>query len=68
MLKFFSGRAFTMLVEVAGVWFTVQVLSQNEYLGKLETNVFVLILNYVISKFLVFRDWNRKNEINSKDL
>lgn len=61
MVKFFSGRGFTMLVEVAGVWLAVQVFSWNEYLGKILTNVLVLILNYLISAFLVFRDQQKKD-------
>jgi len=52
---FAGGRVFTMLLEIAGVYLLVNVLGQYPLLGKIETEVVVVILNYIISKFLVFR-------------
>ncbi len=53
-IKFISGRIFTMIVEIVGVWLMVEQLSLNEYTSKLTVQIIVLILNYVISKFFVF--------------
>lgn len=55
MSKFIGARLGTMLIEVGGVWLAVSVFNQNEMIGKLETQILVLIGNYFISKFLVFR-------------
>jgi len=54
-IGFIGGRLITMIVEIAGVWLLVSVLTFNEYLSKLFMNIIVLILNYIISKFFVFK-------------
>ena len=53
--SFVGGRVFTMLLELAGVYLLVNVLGQYPLLGKIETEVVVVITNYIISKFIVFR-------------
>lgn len=53
--KFVFGRLITMAVEVGGVPFCVEILHQPEMIAKLETQVIVTVVNYFISKFLVFR-------------
>ncbi len=52
--KFVGARLFTMAVEVGGVWLLYSVIGQNELLAKLETQIIVLIVNYLISRFIVF--------------
>lgn len=54
--KFIGGRLITMFIEVGGVFFLVNIIGQEEVLGKLETQVIVLVSNYFISKFIVFKD------------
>ena len=44
----------TLVIEVGGVWLAVSVIGQDKMIGKLETQVLVVIGNYFISKFLVF--------------
>lgn len=53
--KFISARFSTMLIEVGGVYLLVNILRQNEILGKAETQVIVFLLNYIISKNIVFK-------------
>ena len=53
--KFVGARLVTMVIEVGGVYLLVNVIGQDELLGKLETQVVVIVGNYFISKFLVFR-------------
>ena len=53
--KFVGARLFTMALEVFGVYFFVNLLGQYPLLGKVETQILVVIGNYLISKFLVFR-------------
>jgi putative flippase GtrA len=54
-IKFVGARLFTMVVEVGGVWLLAVSLSTNELLAKCATQVIVLIVNYIISKSLVFK-------------
>ena len=55
LMSFVGGRIITLIIEMAGVWFLVSILSFNEYLSKIFINIIVLILNYIISKFFVFK-------------
>ena len=52
--KFIAARAFSMLVELGGVWLLVEKLHMPEMGGKLVTQVIVIVLNYIFSKFFVF--------------
>lgn len=54
-MTFIGARLVTMVIEVGGVFLLVNVLGQEEVIGKLETQIIVLISNYLISKFLVFK-------------
>jgi len=54
-IKFVGARLLTMALEVGFVFLAVEVLKQDELLGKLASQVLVIIGNYFISKFLVFR-------------
>lgn len=54
-LKFIASRLFTLVLEFAGVYLTVTALGQDYRIGKGETIIVVIIVNYIFSKFLVFR-------------
>lgn len=58
--KFVLGRLVTMAVEVGGVPFCVEIIHQPEMIAKLETQVIVTVVNYFISKLLVFRNTGKK--------
>lgn len=53
--KFFGGRLTTMAIEVGGVWLLAEVIRMDEFLAKFATQFIVLILNFFISKYFVFR-------------
>lgn len=57
-VKFISARISTLLVEVGGVWFLVSIVGIDDLLSKMLITVMVLVLNYILSKFLVFRSEN----------
>lgn len=59
-IRFVLGRLVTMAVEVGGVPFCVEILHQPEMIAKLETQVIVIVVNYFISKFLVFKSTGGK--------
>lgn len=60
-LKFVGARGVTMIIEVGGVFLLYDIIGQNELVAKVETQVIVLVANYIISKFLVF-----KNKVNAR--
>ena len=61
-LKFIVSRLFTFILEYAGVKLFVDILGQDHRLGKAETIVVVIIVNYILSKLIVFRKNNRNKE------
>ena len=54
MLSFCSGRLFTLLVEEAILWIFISVLDFASIPVKIAAQVVVVVLNYVISKWIVF--------------
>ena len=54
-IKFVGSRLFTMAIEVGAVWLFVDILVLNALVGKAASQVLVIILNYIISKLIVFR-------------
>ena len=59
-VKFVLGRLVTMVVEVGGVPFCVELLGQPKMVAKLETQVIVMVVNYFISKLFVFKSSDNK--------
>ena len=55
LFAFLSSRLLTLILEMAIIWFGVQLLKQNPLVWKLIDNVVVVIFNYIISKLLVFK-------------
>lgn len=55
MASFYGGRVFTLVVEAVMMWLGRDVCGINYWVTKIVANVVVLILNYVISKLIVFR-------------
>lgn len=54
--RFIGARLATMVIEVGGVFVLYEILHQNEMVAKLATQVLVVIGNYFISRFIVFKD------------
>ena len=55
-LKFFSSRIGTLLMDMGTMFLLVTVLGINDKIAKLIVQVMVTVGNYVLSKFLVFRN------------
>ena len=53
--KFVGSRLFTMAIDVGVVFLFDNVLSWNATVGKAISQVIVIVVNYIISKALVFR-------------
>lgn len=58
LLLFFAARVFTLLVDTVLLYAMVERLGINQLLSKAAVNIIVIILNYIVSKFLIF---NRRN-------
>ena len=56
MVKFFAGRVATGVMDVAIMYLTVDLMGAPDMVMKILSNVLVIILNYFISKILVFRE------------
>jgi len=54
-IGFFSGRIMTGLLDTVIMYVSVDILAMDDLVMKILSNVLVVILNYVISKFIVFR-------------
>lgn len=52
--KFVLSRLFTLLVDMAIMFIFVTLLHLDDKIIKLITQVIVIVLNYILSKFLVF--------------
>ncbi len=54
--SFMLGRVFTLVVcDIGAYVFMTRVLHINEYITKLITQVLTIVLNYAISKLIVFK-------------
>ncbi|MBD5146183.1 MAG: GtrA family protein [Ruminococcus sp.] len=52
---FYGARAVTYFMELGFMILTVRVLHQNEYIMKLIAQIFILVINYLFSKLVIFR-------------
>lgn len=57
-VSFAGMRGITMLIEFFGVGFLVQYVHIPDMAGKLTLQVVVIVLNYIFSKFFIFKDKN----------
>lgn len=53
--SFYSARLVTYFAELGFMILTVDKLGQNEYIMKIIAQVFVLIVNYLFSKLVIFK-------------
>lgn len=52
--SFLGARILTGLLDVAIMYLTVDLLLQNPTVWKLISNIIVIIINYIASKFIIF--------------
>ncbi|WMJ88585.1 GtrA family protein [Anaerocolumna sp. MB42-C2] len=55
VIKFFGARLFSLIVEEAGLFLFVDLLSLNNLVVKAALAVIVIILNYFFSKLYIFK-------------
>ena len=52
---FFSARVFSVVVETALLWLFIEQFACDEKIIKIFTNIVVVVLNYVLSKKVIFK-------------
>ncbi|MEA5093478.1 MAG: GtrA family protein [Sedimentibacter saalensis] len=55
-LKFISARFTTMIIEVVGLIVFTEIFMIDDFLSKILIQLIVLVLNYILSKLLVFKN------------
>lgn len=55
MLSFFGFRVLSLGIDLITMWVCISLLALHPLLSKVIANIFVLILNYVFSKFFIFK-------------
>ena len=60
--EFVAARLSTLVIETVLLWIFVDKLHVNDLIMKIITNVIVVILNYVFSKFIIFKKKNKAPE------
>lgn len=56
--KFLMARLGTFVFEMAGLWLMIDGLGWNEWIPKYLMTILVIVLNYVLSKWMVFKKTN----------
>ncbi|WP_405264720.1 GtrA family protein [Methanobrevibacter sp.] len=55
IILFFSGRLFSGIVDTALMFLFIDLLLVSDSISKIVIQIIVVILNYIISKFIVFK-------------
>ena len=55
MISFYAGRVITLVIEEVILFVFIDVLGGNSIVVKIIAQVIVIVLNYVISKLLIFK-------------
>jgi putative flippase GtrA len=53
--KFTATRIFSVIIDVAFMWFFVEIIKLDDGIVKLINGVIIAVLNYILTKLLVFR-------------
>ena len=54
-ITFLGARVISGLMDIAIMWIAVDTMGYNDLIIKLLSNVLVVIINYILSKFLIFK-------------
>lgn len=61
-VQFYGARLVSYFLELGYLLLTIDYLGFNAYIMKLTAQIFVLVINYIFSKFVIFRNKDRKKE------
>jgi len=54
-LKFIAARIFSGLFDTASMMILVNLLAVNDMVAKILVNILVVVINYVLSKWIIFK-------------
>lgn len=54
-MSFFGCRISTLIVESVLLYFFITIIGCDKYIVKLPLNIFVVLINYILSEFIVFK-------------
>lgn len=55
LFSFISSRIFTGILDLIFMFISVSILCLNDFLMKIISNIIVIIINYILSKTLIFK-------------
>lgn len=55
-ITFLCSRLATFVIDTALMILLIGILSINDFIAKCMVNIVVIIVNYILSKFIVFKD------------
>ena len=67
MVSFFSCRIATLLNDMFVYWFGCNVLHLNDFIVKCIAQVIIIVLNFILSKLIVFRKKKNTKEEEKKN-
>ena len=67
-VEFFGARGLACGIDMGGMYFLVSILDANKNIAKLVITLIVIIVNYILSKFWIFKDNGNKEFCNSNSL
>ncbi len=67
IFDFFSCRLATGLIDILLMFIFVEKLQFNDVLIKIVANIVVIILNYVLSKLVIFKEKDGKNRVFNRE-
>lgn len=59
-IKFFISRLSTLLIDMMSMYILVSLIGINDKISKILVQFIVLVLNYILSKFLVFKKEDKR--------
>ena len=65
LFSFITARVLTLFFETGIIFLAVEVFSWHDMIGKIIGQIFVIISNYLLSKFLIFN--NKKKDRQSRN-
>lgn len=65
--QFYGARLVSYFLELGYLLLTIDYLGFNAYIMKLAAQIFVLVINYLFSKFVIFRKDSKKQESEKEE-
>lgn len=65
-ISFFGARLVSYFIDMGLMYLLIDIINIDKMLAKIITNVIVIIINYVVSKLVVFRkEWSNEKNISN---